>query len=204
MLRKISAVLALCALLVPAWAAAEVQTFKLDPVHSEVAFTIRHLVSKVTGRFDQFEGVILLDPKDPSTMSITGKVQAGSIDTNSEKRDADLKSPNFFDVANNPEITFTSKKVTKNGDKWTVVGDLTMHGVTKEVALDLSILGFMEAMGGTRVGMEATGKLNRKDYGINWNKTFDNGGTLLSDEVDITLRAEAGLAQAGATAPAKK
>lgn len=199
MLRKIFSLVALSMLLVPALASAQVEKFTVDPAHSEIGFTVRHFVSKVPGRFKQFEGEVLMDPKDPTTMVINGKVKTASISTDNEKRDGHLQSPDFFDAPNNPEITFKSKKVTKDGEKYTVLGDLTMRGVTKEVPLQVEVLG----VEGRKAGFEATGRVNRKDYGINWNKTLDSGGTLLSDDVDIVLRIEANKAEAEATAAKK-
>jgi len=191
----------------PALAAAEKATFKIDAVHSEVSFSIRHLVSKTSGKFDQFGGQITMDPDDPSTIKIDGTIQTASIDTNNDKRDGHLKSPDFFDAAKYPEITFKSTKVTKAGDKWTLTGDLTMKGVTKPVTLDLAILGVSPTpvFGGVRVGLEATGKINRKDWGVNWNNAVEGGGTLLGDDVDLTLRAEAvnAIEKADAMKPAK-
>ena len=178
------------ALPVSAYAASEI--YRIDPAHSEVRFTIRHLVSKVAGRFDAFKGEITLDPNDPSTMKIQATIDAASIDTNVDMRDNDLRSDHFFDVEKYPEITYVSKKVIKNGDDWTVIGDLTMHGVTKEVPLEVEVVGFMTDQRGTkRAGFEATGKIDRKDFGITWNEVFDAGGTLLGDQVDITIHIEA-------------
>ncbi len=179
-------------LVIPALAFAAVENFSVDPVHSEVSFTIRHLVSKVTGRFNQFEGDVMLDPSDPSTMSFTGKIMTASIDTNNERRDGHLKSPDFFDAAKFPEITFKSKSAVKAGDAWTVTGDLTMHGVTKDVPLNVEILGVSPApiMGGIRVGMEVTTKVNRKDFGVIWNSPVD-GGMMLGDDVWIKIGIEA-------------
>ena len=174
-------------LLVPAMAAAGVEKFKVDPVHSEVGFTVRHFVSKISGRFSQIEGDITVDPQDLTTLSITGKAQTASITTFNERRDGHLKSPDFFDAEKNPEITFVSKKVVKSGDKLKLTGDFTMHGVTKELTLDVEVLGFAN----DRAGLEATGKLNRKDYGVLWNKTLDGGSTVLSDDVDLLIRVEA-------------
>lgn len=169
-----------------------VETYQIDPAHSEVRFTIRHLVSKVGGRFDAFKGQIALDPNDPSTMRVQATIDAASIDTNVEMRDNDLRSDHFFDVEKYPEITFVSQKVAKNGDRWTVTGDLTMHGVTKEVSLDVEIVGFMTDQRGTkRAGFAASGKIDRKDFRITWNQVFDAGGTLLGDDVEITIHIEA-------------
>jgi polyisoprenoid-binding protein YceI len=179
-------------LLLPVLASAEVEKYKIDPAHTDVGFTVRHFVSKVPGHFAKFEGEVLLDPKDPSTMKITGKIDAASIDTNNEKRDNHLRSGDFFDAANHPEITFVSKKVAKAGDKWTVTGDLTIRGVTKEVPLEVEILGFMpDPWGNQRAGFEAHGKVNRLDFGVSWNKKLDQGGMMLSDDVELVLRVEA-------------
>jgi polyisoprenoid-binding protein YceI len=179
-------------LFIPALALAAVEKFSVDPVHSQVSFTIRHLVSKVTGHFNQFEGDVMLDPADPSTMSITGKIMTASISTNNERRDGHLKSKDFFAADSFPEITFKSKSVAKAGDSWTVTGDLTMRGVTKEVPLNVQILGVSPApiMGGIRVGLEATGKVNRKDFGVSWNSPVA-GGMMLGDDVTLTINAEA-------------
>jgi polyisoprenoid-binding protein YceI len=192
MLRK-TLVAILTAMLLPAVAAAEIEKYNVDPAHTEVGFTIRHFVSKVPGRFNQFAGEIQVDPQDPSTMVVQGTVQTTSIDTNQPRRDEHLRSADFFDVATYPAITFTSKKVTKNAaGTYTVLGDLTMHGVTKEVPLEVEVLGFgPDGWGGIRAGLEAKGKINRKDFGMTWNKVLDTGGTMLSEDVDVVLHVEA-------------
>ena len=185
--RALFAAVAIAALFVPALASAAVEKYKIDPVHSDVGFTVRHIMSRVPGRFNQFEGDIQIDPKDPTTLSFTGKIQATSIDTRNERRDGDLRSPNFFDAATYPEITFVSKKTVQDGDHLKATGDLTMRGVTKEITLDVEVLGFL----GEKAGFEASGKINRKDFGIVWNRNLDQGGTLLSDDVDLLIRIEA-------------
>jgi len=182
---------ALC-LALPAFANAEVATYALDPAHSEMGFTVRHFVSKVPGRFGTFEGTIEVDPKDLSTMKAQAKIDAATIDTRNEKRDGHLRSADFFDTATHKDITFTSKKMAKNGDRWSLTGDLTMRGVTKEVTLDVDALGFMpDPWGGERAGFEARGKVNRQDFSIKWNQVLDQGGTMLSDDVELVLRVEA-------------
>jgi polyisoprenoid-binding protein YceI len=204
MLRRTLAATSSLLLIVPALAAAAVEKFNVDPGHSEVGFAVRHFVSKTPGRFNQFEGTVMVDPNDPSTLSIDGKVAAASIDTNNEKRDGHLKSADFLDVEKNPDIVFKSKKVTKAGDKWKVTGDLTLRGVTKEITLDLAPPLFgPDSWGNTRAGFEATGKINRKDFGVVWNKTLDQGGTMLGDDVDVTLRIEA-VKDKGEAAAAKR
>lgn len=192
MLRRTLLATAAFLILVPALAAAENQTFTIDPAHSVIAFKVRHLMTKVAGRFDQFEGDIQFDPKAPESMVITGKIAATSIDTNQPNRDKHLRSADFFDVEKCPDITFKSTKVVKAGDSYKVTGDLSMHCVTKPVVLDLTLLGTGPGQGGSTVaGFEAKGKLNRQDWGINWNRTLDQGGTLLSDDVELEFQVQA-------------
>jgi polyisoprenoid-binding protein YceI len=187
--------LVLAALLVPALALAEVHTFQVDPAHSQVGFKVRHLVSKVPGQFDEFSGTVTLDPENVAkTLKIQATIQAGSVDTNNEKRDGHLKSPDFFDVANHATITFVSKSAKQvEGDMYAVTGDLTMRGVTKSVTLDLEFFGTTSNpfSGMPTTGMDITGTVNRKDFGINWNKALDNGGVMLSDDVDLDIHVEA-------------
>jgi polyisoprenoid-binding protein YceI len=177
----------------PALAAEDVYT--IDPAHSNVQFRIRHLMSKVTGSYTKFSGDIRLDRANLAKGSVTLDIDAASIDTDNEKRDGHLKSADFFDVEKNPKITFKSTKVTvdpKDPNKLTVAGDLTMHGVTKPVTLDVAVQGFMkDPWGNERAGFDVSGKLNRKDFGVVWNKTLDEGGTLLGDDVEILIAIEA-------------
>lgn len=194
--RKALAAVAAGALALPISADAATVKFNVDPVHSEIGFKVRHLASKTVGRFNEFSGEILLDPQDPATMSFTGKVQVTSIETHNDKRDEHLKSGDFFDAANHPELTFTSKKVAKKGDTYEVTGDLGMRGVTKETVLTVEVLGLTPSpWGTTNAGFEATGKINRKDFGINWNKALDQGGFVLGDEVEIHILIEANQAK---------
>lgn len=195
-LRTVPAVLAL------AWigattAIAEPVPFQIDPAHSQVGFSVRHFFGQVPGRFNDFSGTIQFDEKHPAASSVEATIQTASIFTNEEKRDAHLRSPDFFDVEKYPTITFTSTRVTPAGkDRFKIAGALTMHGVTRPVVLDTQLLG-VGAIGiegkamGTRAGFTATLTVNRKDYGINWNKVLDNGNLMLSDEVAITLQIEA-------------
>jgi len=168
-------------------------TYTFDKVHSDVGFQIRHLVSKVRGRFTDYEGTILVDKAKPEASSVELKIKAASIDTGNENRDKDLRSPNFFEVEKYPEITFKSTKITpKGGDRYDVTGTLTMHGVTKEVTLPVTFLGFVSAgRMGDRAGFETSITLNRKDYGIVWNRPLDVGGTILGDDVLISINVEA-------------
>jgi len=179
----------------PALAAAEV--YKIDGAHSQVNFSIRHMVSRVQGRFRTFTGEITLDKDNPAASKVTAEIDATSIDTGNEKRDGHLKSDDFFKTEKNPKITFVSTGVTAaTKDKLSVAGNLTMAGVTKPVTLDVTINGFMPDMrpGAQRAGFEAKTKVNRQDYGINWNKTLDAGGVILGDDVDITITVEASTA----------
>ena len=173
-------------------AAADTATYRIDVGHSELKFRIRHLMSRANGTFREWSGTITADPADWSTGSVDVTIQAASIDTRHERRDSDLRSDNFFDVANHPTITFRSTSVEVNGTEIVVTGDLTMKGVTKPLVLTGEFLGRMGV--GTereRVGFSATGKLNRTDYGIVWNRAVEGGGVLLGDEVEITLAIEA-------------
>ena len=185
------AALAAIALIAPARAA---ETWTIDPSHSGVTFRGKHLVSIVPGRFTTFSGEFLFDEKAIEASSVTVSIDAASITTDNEKRDGHLKSPDFFDTATYPTITYKSTKVKKiDATHFEVTGDLTMRGVTKPVILAVEYLGTSPGMGyGPRNGFHATTKLNRKDFGVNWNKTLDNGGLVVGDNVDIDLAIEAG------------
>src|SRR6266849_7807605 len=169
-------------------------TYAIDKNHSEANFRVRHLVSKVSGRFDDFAGTITDDPKKPTASSVEFTIKAASINTGNADRDKDLRSANFFDVEKFPEITFKSSTIvpSKKKDVYEVTGDLTIHGVTKHVTLPVEFNGFgKDPWGGERAGFSLTTTLNRKDYGVNWNKALDNGGVLLGDDVTINVNIEA-------------
>ena len=176
------------------------QTYEIDPVHSRVEFTIRHMFSRVTGSFGGFHGTIQYDAAAPASSTVNVEIDAGTIDTGNDKRDGHLKSPDFFDVAKFPTLTFISSKVTPgDGGKLKVTGTLTMHGVTRPVELDAAFLGSGPGLDGvTRSGFEASTKLDRKEFGIVWNKALDQGGTLLGDDVQINLEIEAVASKPGA------
>jgi len=188
-----SSSLAFSALLLAAQALAAPQTYEIDPVHSRVEFTIRHMFSRVTGDFGSFHGTINYDAGAPAASSVVAEIDAASIDTNNDKRDGHLKSPDFFDVAKYPTLSFTSTKITPLSDgKFKVEGSLTMHGVTKPVVLDAAFLGSGPGLDGvTRAGFEGLTKVDRKVFGIVWNKALDQGSTLLGDDVAISLEIEA-------------
>ena len=167
-------------------------TYTIDKAHSDVSFTIRHFASKVHGRFADFEGSIQTDPAKPEASSGVFTIKSTSSDTNNSNRDNDLRSDGFFDVAKFPEITFKSSKIAATGkDSYAVTGTFTMHGVSKEITLPVTYLGTMkDPRGNERASFELNTKLNRKDFGINWNKSLDNGGMMLSDEVEVTVDLE--------------
>jgi polyisoprenoid-binding protein YceI len=174
-------------------AAATTATYNVDPAHSSAAFKIRHLVSKVNGSFKEFSGTITGDLKNPAGAAVTFTIKASSIDTANGQRDKHLNSPDFFDTAKFPEITFKSSKITpKGGEQFDVAGSFTMHGVTREIVIPVTFGGIAkDPWGNERAGFAAQLTLNRKDYGIIWNKVLDAGGTLLGEDVDVTIEIEA-------------
>jgi polyisoprenoid-binding protein YceI len=182
---------ALAAVLVasPAFGA---ETFVVDKGHSEVGFQIRHMMTKVRGRFTDFEGRIEADRAKPQASSVELTIRTTSIDTANENRDKDLRGADFFDVEKHPTITFKSTRITPKGkDSYDVTGTLTMRGVAKEVTLPVTFLGFMKNQRGTdTAGFETAVTLNRKDFGISWNRTLDAGGVLLGDEVYVSISLE--------------
>ena len=152
-------------------------TYGIDSVHSNVGFKVRHLVSKTSGEFTDFDGMIVADFGNLDASSVEFTVQTASVDTKNEKRDGHLRSADFFDAEKYPEIVFKSSKITKiDDDSFAVTGALAMHGVNKEITLRVDFLGEIKAMGGTRAGYELTTTLNRKDFGISWNRALDAGG----------------------------
>jgi len=177
-------------LLVSTRAASE--TYTIDPVHSSVGFTVRHVFSKVPGSFSKFSGTIVVDQANPAANTVEATIEIGSVNTASEKRDGHLQTPDFFDAAKFPAITFKSKSWAKTGaDTYDVTGDLTIHGVTKSVVLQVMSLGFGPGMMGSPVsGWEATTTINRRDFGVDGPAML---GKAVGDEVAITINVEAGL-----------
>ncbi len=179
-------------LLLPTLAAAQPAVYKVDPNHSSVGFTIRHFVSNVPGRFRDFQGIVKYDRQNPAASSVEFTVQAASIDTDNDDRDNHLRSADFFDVQKFPTLTFTSTKVApRDANTLDVTGDLTLHGVTRTVTIPVEILGTMQGPRGEKAGFEAGFSLNRKEYGITWNRVFDAGGSLLGDDVKVSISIEA-------------
>lgn len=173
-----------------AWAA---DTYQIDPAHTSIEFVVRHMViTKVRGGFNEFAGTIIYDDKDIARSSVEVTIAASSIDTKTQKRDDHLRSPDFLDVAKFPQITFKSKRIEKTGDGFTAIGDLTMHGVTKEIKIPFTIAGLItDYAGDTRIGISGHAELNRQDYGVSWSKKLDNGGLVAGDDVEIELEVEA-------------
>ena len=168
-------------------------TYKVDPAHTSVNFSIEHMViNTVHGRFRQFEGSITVDPDNGNALKgASGTIQAKSIDTDIEKRDNHLRSPDFFDAEKFPTITFESTEIKKDGSDQVLVGKFTMHGVTKDVSLPFKLKGPIKGpMGNTVVGLEVNAKLNRKDYGLTWNKAIEAGGLMVGEDVTIQINAE--------------
>jgi polyisoprenoid-binding protein YceI len=167
-------------------------TWGIDPVHSEVGFTVRHMmVSKVRGRFTSFSGEIVTGA-DPLDSSVATEIALDSIVTGQEQRDAHIRSADFFDVENHPTMTYRSTGVRPHRDGYAVDGELTLKGVTKDVPLALELNGFgPDAYGGTRAGFTATAEINRSDFGVNWNAAIEGGGVVVSDKVTIQLEIEA-------------
>jgi polyisoprenoid-binding protein YceI len=168
-------------------------TWAIDPVHSEVSFTVRHMmVSKVRGRFDKFEGTIVT-AANPLDSSVTASVDLSSINTGQEQRDAHIRSADFFEVETYPTMTFASTGVRAAGDDFLLDGDLTLKGVTKPVTFKLEVSGFgPDAYGGTRVGFSATTEINRIDFGVSFNGPIPGvpGGVAVSEKVTINLEVE--------------
>jgi polyisoprenoid-binding protein YceI len=171
---------------------AEPARWNLDPEHSTIEFRITHMVvSKTTGQFTDYAGYIDMDAEDGTVTAIEATIKAESVDTNHIKRDTHLRNAEFLDVKLYPTIIYKMKNYKKTSEGFTATGDLTLHGVTKEVLLTGRYNGSTkDPWGNTRAGFSAEGKLNRKDFGMIWNKTLDNGGLVVGDEVQIRLDIE--------------
>ena len=188
-LKLLLASLLLLTTLAPA-ATAEPIEFGIDGAHSAVAFKVRHFFTQVPGHFDTFDGTIVYDAEKPEASSVEMTVQADSIDTGNENRDGHLRSADFFDVEKFPTLTFKSVSVKSVGDgELEVLGDFTMHGVTKRLTVPVNVLGLMTGEQ-ARAGFSTEFNLDRKEFGIEWNRALDNGGTILGDEVKITIDLE--------------
>lgn len=165
--------------------------YVIDPSHTSVGFTVRHLmVTKVRGSFEKVSGTVKYDPNEPEKIVIDATIDAASINTGEAKRDEHLRSPDFFDVAKHPTLTFKSKKAKVLGKgKLEVIGDLTIRGVTKEVTLQVEGLDqeIKDPWGNVRRGATATTRINRKDFGLAWNQVLETGGVMVGEDVDIQI-----------------
>ncbi len=174
-------------------AAATAQSWTLDKTHSSINFSVSHMVvSEATGNFKDFSGEVKSEKSDFSDLGVSFTIKVASINTDDEKRDGHLKSPDFFDAAKFPDITFKSTNIKKiNDKKYELTGDLTMKGVTKKVTWEVKYNGTVkDPYGNNRAGFKATTTVDRKDYGVSWNKTLDAGGVAVGDDVTITVNAE--------------
>lgn len=169
-------------------------TWIVDPSHSEVAFSVRHLmIAKVRGTFDSFSATIVTGD-NPADTKVTASAQVASINTNDENRDAHLKSADFFDVDQFPVLEFVSSKLETGAGGMSVTGDLTLHGVTKQVTFDVDFGGFgTDPYGNYKLGAEATTEINREDFGLTWNAALEAGGVLVGEKVTITIDLQAAL-----------
>jgi len=177
-------------MLLLAVAAAHAATYQIDSAHSAAAFTVRHMmVTNVSGAFSKVTGTVVYDPSNPAASRVEAVIDASSIDTREPKRDAHLRSEDFFDVARFPTITFNSKRVEKAGEgRLRVVGDLTLRGVTREVVLEVEgPTPEISTPSGYRMGASATARINRKDFGMTWNRALDAGGVVVGEEVRIQI-----------------
>jgi polyisoprenoid-binding protein YceI len=187
--------LAIAALLAAAAAPAYAKptTWQIDPAHSAAEFVVLHLgIANVRGQFTKLSGTVTWDPENPTASMVEATVDVNTVDTREEKRDQHLKSPDFFDVAKFPTLTFKSKKVTKKGKQLEVTGDLTMHGVTKEVTflVEPPSKQVKDPWGNTRSAATGITKVNRTDYGLKWNKAIEGGGVLVAEDVAIGISLE--------------
>lgn len=172
---------------------AEKTKWVIDPAHSEIQFKVKHLViSNVTGSFDKFDAIVIANGNDFTDASIDFKADVNSINTNQTDRDKHLKSPDFFDAANHPELSFKSKSLKKKGENgFILTGDLTIRGITKQVDLDGAFGGIIkDPYGNTKAGFELNGKIHRKEFGLTWNAVTEAGGMVVSDEIKLMMNVE--------------
>lgn len=169
-------------------------TWNIDTTHSAIHFSVRHMVvSKTRGRFGKWSGQLTFDPQDPAAASVQVDIDPASLDTADAQRDAHLRSPDFFDVEKHPKASFRSTKVQQlSGKELRITGDLTLHGVTKPVTLAATFEGVgTDPWGGERAGFSASATLDRKDFGLEWNRALETGGVLVGEKVELTLEVEA-------------
>ena len=168
-------------------------TWVIDPAHTSIAFSARHaMVAKVRGNFTAFEGQFSIDAANIAASAAAITIQAASIDTDNADRDGHLKSADFLDVEQFPTLTFTSTSVSQNGSTYNVTGDLSIHGVTKQITVPFELVGVsQDPWGNTKIGFEAETEISRKDFGLTWNAALETGGVLVSDTIKLSLDVEA-------------
>lgn len=177
----------------PEKAQARTSTWTIDGAHSHVEFAVKHMmVSTVKGRFKDVGGILRIDEAQPANSAIEASIGVASVDTGAEQRDEHLRSDDFFNAGRYPQITFRSTGVSGDGDDWKMAGELTIRDVTKPVVLDVAFEGRgQDAYGGERAGFTATTKINRRDFGVNWNGLIEAGGVVVGDTVNVTLNIQA-------------
>ncbi len=197
MIRNLTRPLVLVLLLLTLAVGASAADYAIDPSHSSVAFTVRHMVvSKVRGSFTSFSGTFQFEEDAPKSWRVQASIDAATVDTNNEKRDEHLRSADFFDVEQFPTLDFVSKQAKAHEDGYLLVGDLTLHGITREVELELEYNGSVkDPWGMTRAGFSATGSISRKDFGLTYNSVLESGGLAVGDEVTILIDVEGILKQ---------
>jgi polyisoprenoid-binding protein YceI len=192
-MRRSMAVSCILALVFAFSAAAQAANWKIDGSHTTVGFSVSHIFTSVQGRFDRFDGTIEFDSEKPEAAVVRATVEVASINTNNAKRDKHLRSDDFFDVEKNPTLSFesTSGVTEMKGNSGKLAGSLTIHGVTKPVVFDVTFRGQgKDPWGNIRSGFSASLKINRKDYGLNWNEVLETGGVLVGEEVEIRIEVE--------------
>jgi polyisoprenoid-binding protein YceI len=182
----------------------KMNTWTLDPAHSQIEFAVKHMmVTTVRGQFRKFSVDVEFDEENPERSSVAAHIEASSIDTGMEARDAHLRSGDFFDAETFPELTFRSTKIEAGGDGYRITGDLTIRGVTRPVTLDAEIGGVVPNLqGGRRAAFAATTKISRKAWGLTWNVALESGGLLVGDDIKISLDVAVVAAEAAVEKPA--
>jgi polyisoprenoid-binding protein YceI len=167
-------------------------SWKLDPTHSHIEFSAKHMmITTVKGRFADFEGTVSGSPDSPAGATVNVVIRAASIDTRTEQRDGHLRSPDFLDVEKFPTITFRSTKISGSKEKFALTGDLTIRDVTRPITLDVTYEGQgADPWGGTRAGFSATGKIDRREFGLTWNQALEAGGVLVSNDIKLQIEAQ--------------
>jgi polyisoprenoid-binding protein YceI len=191
-MRRSIIVLTLILVLIPASTTLAADKYSIDPVHCHIGFSVRHLViNNIRGRFTDYEGSIIYDEQDITRSSVEITIKAQSVNTDVQPRDEHLRTSEFFDVAKFPDINFKSTRVEKRGSGFAAIGIFTMHGVAKEITIPFKINGKSNFQGGTHLGVEGTVVIDRRDFGMSWSATLDNGGLVVGNDVTIELNIEA-------------